>query len=124
MAAADGNGTTVTFATSSMAFLLTGVDRSGQGHEDLETTTLSTTSQRTYIASALKEGGEVTLQVHHDPSVAITYGTAENITIDWAGAGSNQDQFQGYVKDYQAGARNGEVMSGTVVIKVSGAYAA
>lgn len=122
MAIADSHGTTVTFATSSYSFGLLSVQRSGESVEDIDTTNMSTTTMKSYIAASLKEGGELALGVQYDPTISVTVGGAvQNITIDWAGSGTTES-FSGYVKAFDRGAPGvGELMNGTVTVKVAGA---
>jgi hypothetical protein len=123
MAVGLANGTTLTFGTSGYTLIITGWNRSGYGVDDVQTSHLGTTGLHTYIATAIIEGGELSLDVQYNPATSITLGgTAQNITLDPAGSG-NTVAFSGYVKSYESSGTVNELMTGTIVVKVAGAAA-
>jgi hypothetical protein len=123
MASATGMGTTVAFGTqTTFTPELVSVSHNGVTVEDVETSHLGTTGTKTYIAADLKEGGELSCEIHflgsQNPTIG---GSPETITIDWSGTGDSWT-FSGYIKSFSANAAMGpELMSGTMVIKAAGA---
>lgn len=121
MAAGDGLGTTVTFGSSGFSANILSVDGPSVTRDPIETTHMGTTVTKSFIMSSLYDGGEVTLTVQHDATIAVPIsGALETITIDWGGLGSN-DSFSGGVTAYTASATVGELMEGSMTIKAAGA---
>lgn len=93
--------------------------------EDIDTSHLGTTTDRTYQAGELAEGGEVSVTVHYDPSNEPTLGGSDTITITYpllSGQTTAAElEFTGYCKTFN----RGEIASntkpeGALTIKVSG----
>lgn len=117
----DGHGTTITFGTSSFSANLISVNGPSVTRDDIDNTHMGTSDAKAYLPSALYDGGEVSLTVEHDASLAVPIDQdAETITIDWAGQGSTW-AFSGYVKGCTPGAAIGERMESEITIKVTGA---
>ncbi|HUU32559.1 MAG TPA: hypothetical protein VMW48_00785 [Vicinamibacterales bacterium] len=121
MAVADGSGTTVTFATSGFSMHITDVQGPSAERGEIETSYLGTSTWRTFIPEALANGGTVELTVQFDPSISdIITSAAETVTINWAGSG-NTDAFSAFCTAFSRGARVGELMEGSMTLKVTGA---
>lgn len=122
MASRAGHGTTVAFGTqTTFTPEVLSVSLGGITVDDVRTSHMGTTGFHTYIAATLKEGGEVTMEVHFLGSQNPTIGGAtETITIDWGGSGDTT-AFSGYIKSFSGTANlGGELMTGTLVLKVAG----
>ncbi len=123
MASATGMGTTIAFGTqTTFTPEVVSVSHNGVTVEDVETSHMGTTGSKTYIAADLKEGGELSFDIHFLGSQNPTIGAApETVTVDWSGAGDTWT-FSGYIKSFSASANMGpELMSGTIVVKCAGA---
>lgn len=123
MASATGMGTTVAFGTqTTFTPEIVSVSHNGVTVEDVKTSHMGTTGTHTYIAADLKEGGELSFEVHFLGSQNPTIGAApESIIVDWSGTGDTWT-FSGYIKSFSANATMGaELMSGTLVVKCAGA---
>jgi hypothetical protein len=127
MAAPDlGNGTTVTFGTSSFTANITGVSWGGISRESINTSHLGTTTDHTFIPGDLVDNGEVSLTIQYDGTVSppiITNGAAETVTIDWGGVGVNNtwaaSMFQ---TSFEIGEATVDgLMTATIGLKASGA---
>ena len=115
-----GNGTTVTFATSGLSVTLMSISRSGRSVEDVETSSMSTTGTKTYIAAALEEGGTLQMECQYDPSTTVTLGgDVETITVDYAGSGDT-DSFSGYANAEDNAAEIDGLMTQTITVKIAG----
>jgi len=82
MAEYEGNSSTITFGTSSWSANITSIDWSGISRESIETSHLGTTTDKTYIAAALTDPGELSLTVNFDPDTPPPYqSAAETVTL-------------------------------------------
>lgn len=122
MASRAGHLTTLLFGTqTTFTPEFTNIALNGLSVEDIRTSHMTTSGYHTYIASALKEGGEVSGDIHFLGSQNPTIGGAvETITIDWGGSGDTT-AFSGYIKSFSGTATmGGELMTGTIVLKIAG----
>ena len=86
MAIGPGNLTTITFATSAYAMIITSIDSWTQSRDSIETTTMATANDRTFQEDDLVDVGEMTVSGFFVGSLDPILGTAnETITVDWAG---------------------------------------
>jgi hypothetical protein len=86
-----GTGTTVVFGTSGFTGDLLDVSWGGISLEEFETSHMSTVDTHTFKPKALKNPGEITLQLAFDPDEEppiLDNGAIETITIDWGGLGT------------------------------------
>jgi hypothetical protein len=87
---------------------------------------MGTTGNHIFMPADLADPGELTLTVHHDPSLTPPINAAaETITITWptpAGLSSGATwSASGFLTGYNPGAQIGELMTAQVTIKLSGA---
>ena len=129
--AMDGNSTTIAFATSAFDANIISVDGPNMTRESIETSHLGTVDNMTYLEAALSDAGEVSLEIEFDPDLTPPIGTSatpaasESVTITWplpvGKATASTWVFTAFATSYSGGAANGERMTGTLAIKISGA---
>lgn len=118
MADGVGDGTTITWGSSGFAANIVSVDGPSVTIEPVESTHLGSTGWKSFLASTLKDGGELSLTVNHDAGLSVPTAS-ETITIDWGGLG-NTWVFSGITTGYTPGASINEIMTATMTIKVTG----
>ena len=128
---AEGQGITLSFASSSVTLNILDVNYSGISRTDIDISDQGTTGLRRYIPSTLAEGGDVTFNVNwnlQDQAALYTLATsttAENITITYpfsdsaTNSDAADDVFSGYVKNITKSGSEGSLINGSVVIKVA-----
>lgn len=67
MAAKTGQGTSLEFETSGLAYELTSIDPYGRSWESIDTTHLETEDAMTSMPSDLPDNGEMAVEGHYDP---------------------------------------------------------
>lgn len=122
-----GTGTSLVFGTSGFNAYITNVSGPGITREAIETTHLGTTGGKTFIPGDLYDGGELTLDVMHDPSITVPMlagNQPETITITYptpAGMSSGATwSFSGFMTNYEPTAPLEDKMTATVTIKLTG----
>ena len=124
----EGQGFSVVFGTSGLTFNYLDVTVDGVSVTNINTSNQSTTGGETYVASTLRECGNVVFTVNADMTdqvalFAAVGGSAETITITWpktlATAGTLP--FSGYIDKVSfPTAGKGGLMTQKVSCKVSG----
>jgi hypothetical protein len=124
MAKVQGNGLTLTFGTSGWNPAITSFART-ESTDDIDTSDLATTGNRTYVGGALIEGGTYTFGFQYDPTLTTrpTTGTSETITstypVSVSGNTAGNDSFTGYVNSYDIETEINTLITGTFVLKVA-----
>jgi len=93
--------------------------------EDIEISHFQSVRYREYIASALKDAGEMSCTVHFDPSIDIgnIMGEKGTVTInftDYSGVHRGTWEFSGYIRSYSLSGAIGAAMTADVAVKVDG----
>jgi len=117
MASDAGHGTTLTFGGFTAALL--SVNGWEFSREAVETTTMATTTWKTFIPSDLTDPGTITATVEHDPAISppIT-GATGAVSIAWAGGASWSAT--GYLVSYTGNASGSEErMTADLTIKIT-----
>lgn len=121
MSAYDGHGTTISFGTSGFSAPLLAIGGLSIERDAIDTTTMATTTAKSYMPADLYDGGTLDLTVEYDgsdsPPIA---GATETITINWGGSG-NTSVFSGFVTGFTPSAATGERMEASMTVKVTGA---
>lgn len=126
-----GQGTFVTFGTivggAATHYKVNNVSLGGVSREVVDASHLLTTGGKQFIASEYYDPGELTLEIHHDPSlnpVALltNVGTAQVVLITFANGGSSTAQWSafGFASAFEASAPKDDMMTGSLTIKLSG----
>jgi hypothetical protein len=122
-----GNGTSVTFGTSSFSASLMSVTWGGITRPAIQTSHLGTTTAHTFMPDDLYDGGDITLSIQYNPNTQPPIsGAAETVTVTYpVPSGSSNGAthaFSGFVTEFVPGnAGLGELMIASVTVKVSGA---
>ncbi len=130
--ALDGNSTAIVFGTSGFAANIISVDGPSVSRESIDTTHLGTDKAMTFMPASLADAGELSLEVEFDPDIVPPIAdngsandAAETIIITWPLPSGKTTAatwaFTGFVTAYSGGASNGERMTGSMTIKISGA---
>ncbi len=120
-----GTGTSITFGTSGFSARVASIDGPGFSRTSVETTHLSTTGNRTHMPGDLVERGELTLSVHHDPSLTPPIAAAaETITITWPIPSGLTNAatwvFSAFCTGYSPSVAIDELMTASLTLKISG----
>jgi len=115
-----GNGTTITFGTSSFSANLLSVGGPGRSRGSIETSHMGTTTSHTFIPDDLVDNGEVSLEFEFNGyDTPPINGAVETITIAWGGTGDTW-AFSGFMTNYEPSAAMGDRMTATATLKVTG----
>ncbi len=120
-----GTGITIVFGTSAFLAHLAGVEGPGMQRESVKTSHMGTTLNHTFMPGDLVDNGEITMEIHFDPSqTPPIHAAAETVTITWpvpAGL-TNPATWAAscFCTGFRPGARLEELMTATVTLKVSG----
>lgn len=121
MAIDVGNGTTITFGTSSFAGLITALNGWTRTRGSVPTSNMATTSDMTFIPEDLQDPGEMNVDIQFDPTQHLPIDlVAETITVDWAGSAKTWAA-SGFATEVTAAAELDGLMTGSYTIKFSGA---
>lgn len=119
-----GTGTTMSFGTQLWAPAIISIGDIGSEGSAVQTTHLSTSDARTYMAGRLVENGTIAMEVQHDPDLMPTVGGAnETITITFYDG--TTCSFDGFVLSHKISNVNTEesaLMTAAVQVKVSGEF--
>ena len=129
MAADIGQGSYVGFGTAlhtATGYKITSVQHGGISRAVADATHM-TSSAKEFVASAIYDPGELTVEVLFDPSIKPTadlsnVATNQVVNVYWASGGTTTTLWStyGYATAFEAGAQMEEMMSGTLTIKLSG----
>lgn len=116
-----GAKTTITFQSGYFAEVLS-LTRTGVARTPVPTTHFGTSGGQTFVPADTYDPGELVVEAHRDPSVAVPIGAAaESITITWpTGAPSETEVFSGFLVDHEVIAQREEKVRETLRIKASG----
>lgn len=127
-----GQGSYVTFGTivgnaASGNYKVNSISLGGVSRDVVDASHLLTTGGKEFIASEYYDPGELSLEIHHDPSLnpvnlLTNVGTAQVCTIIFANGGANTYQWSafGFASSFEASAPKDDMMTGTLTVKLSG----
>jgi hypothetical protein len=129
MAVDIGQGTYVGFGTAlhtATGYKITGVNHGGISRAVADATHM-TSSAKEFVASAIYDPGELSVEVLFDPGIKPTadlanVATNQTVNVYWAAGGTTTQLWSalGYATGFEAGAQMEDMMSGTLTIKLSG----
>jgi hypothetical protein len=129
MAADIGQGTYVTFGTAlhtATGYKITGVNHGGISRAVADATHM-TSSAKEFVASAIYDPGELSVEVLFDPAIKptadlVNVATNQVVNVYWASGGTATALWSayGFATQFEAGAQMEDMMSGTLTIKLSG----
>ena len=126
-----GQGTYVTFGSivgnAATHYKVNSVSLGGVSRDVVDASHLLTTGGKEFMASEVYDPGELTLEIHHDPSLnpinlLTNVSTAQACVITFANGGSATTQWSAYglASAFEASAPKDDMMTGTLTIKLSG----
>jgi hypothetical protein len=126
-----GQGTFVTFGTivgaAATHYKVNSVSLGGVSRDVVDASHLLTTGGKVFLASEYYDPGEVSLEIHHDPSVnpiSLLTNVASNqaCSIIFANGGTATAVWSafGYASSFEASVPKDDMMTGTLTIKLSG----
>lgn len=125
-----GTGTSLVFGTSGFAAYVLNVQGPGIERAVVETTHMQTTGGKTFRPGDLYDGGELNLDVAHDPSISppmLNQEQPETITVTWPvpyGLTNGATWvFTGFMTSYNPTAPLEDKMTASVTIKITGSLA-
>lgn len=131
MAADIGQGTYVTFGTivgnAATHYKVNSVSLSGVSRDVVDSSHLLTVGGKEFIASEYYDPGELSLEIHHDPSInplvlLTNVSTAQPCIIFFANGGASTAKWSAYgmASAFEASVPKDDMMTGTLTIKLSG----
>lgn len=126
-----GQGSYVTFGSivgaGATCYKVNNVSLGGVTRDVVDASHLLTVGGKQFIGSEYYDPGEITLEIHHDPSlnpVALltNVGTAQVVTIVQANGGSTTAVWSafGFASGFEASIPKDDMMTGSLTIKLSG----
>ena len=126
-----GQGSYVTFGSivgnATSHYKVNSISLGGVSRDVVDASHLLTTGGKTFIASEYYDPGELSLEIHHDPSLnplSLLTNVATNQTcqIIFANGGSATVTWSafGFASAFEASAPKDDMMTGTLTIKLSG----
>jgi len=122
MASDAGHASTIAFGTSTFTAALLSINGWELSRESIETTTMATTTWKTFLESDLVDPGTLTVTFEMDEASVppITATAAETITISWGG-NTNTWTCSGFITGYSPSASGSEErMTADMTIKLTG----
>ena len=131
MAVDIGQGSYVTFGTivgnAATHYKVNSISLGGVSRDVVDASHLLTTGGKQFIASEYYDPGELSLEIHHDPSlnpVSLLTNVATNqvCSIYFANGGTSTAVWSahGFASSFEASAPKDDMMTGTLTIKLSG----
>ena len=126
-----GQGTFVTFGTivgaAATHYKVNSVALGGVSRDVVDASHLLTSGGKEFIGSEYYDPGELTLEIHHDPSLnpvnlLTNVSTAQVCTIIFANGGTSTAKWSayGFASAFEASAPKDDMMTGSLTIKLSG----
>lgn len=126
-----GQGTYVTFGSivgnATSCYKVNQVSLGGVSRDVVDASHLLTTGGKQFLASEYYDPGELTLEIHHDPSLnpvnlLTNVSTAQVVNIIFANGGTSTALWSayGFASGFEASAPKDDMMTGTLTIKLSG----
>lgn len=126
-----GQGTYVTFGSivgsAATCYKVNNVSLGGVSRDVVDASHLLTTGGKQFLASEYYDPGELSLEIHHDPSLnpvnlLTNVGTAQVVNIYFANGGTSTALWSayGFASAFEASAPKDDMMTGTLTIKLSG----
>lgn len=126
-----GQGTYVTFGTivgnAATHYKVNSVSLGGVSRDVVDASHLLTSGGKVFLASEYYDPGELTLEIHHDPSLnpvnlLTNVSTAQAVNIVFANGGTSTALWSayGFASSFEATAPKDDMMTGTLTIKLSG----
>lgn len=126
-----GQGSYVTFGSvvgnGTANYKVNSISLGGVSRDVVDASHLLTSGGKDFLASEYYDPGELTLEIHHDPSlnpVALltNVSTTQTLTIYFANGGTAVKAWSAYglATSFEASAPKDDMMTGTLTIKLTG----
>ena len=126
-----GQGTYVTFGTvlgtATSNYRVNSISLGGVSRDVVDASHLLTVGGKEFIGSEFYDPGELTLEIHHDPSInpvnlLTNVSTSQVCNIWFANGGTSVAKWSafGFASAFEASAPKDDMMTGTLTIKLSG----
>jgi hypothetical protein len=126
-----GQGTFVTFGSivgsAATHYKVNSVSLGGVSRDVVDASHLLTSGGKEFIGSEYYDPGELTLEIHHDPSLnpvnlLTNVSTAQVCSIIFANGGTSTARWSayGFASAFEASAPKDDMMTGSLTIKLSG----
>ena len=126
-----GQGTFVTFGSivgsAATHYKVNSVSLGGVSRDVVDASHLLTSGGKEFIGSEYYDPGELTLEIHHDPSLnpinlLTNVSTAQAVSIIFANGGATTARWSayGFASAFEASAPKDDMMTGSLTIKLSG----
>jgi len=127
-----GQGTYVTFGSivgnsATGSYKVNSISLGGVSRDVVDASHLLTSGGKEFLGSEVYDPGELTLEIHHDPSLnpvnlLTNVSTAQACTIFFANGGTSTQKWSafGFASAFEATAPKDDMMTGTLTIKLSG----
>jgi hypothetical protein len=129
MARDIADGATVSFGSVFTSLKLASISHSGVSRNTVDASHLGTSGGKDFLASSMYDPGEVSCEVHFDPSLRTTIvgamtndGTTQALTITYPNGGTSTTAWSayGYLTGFEITASKEELMTATATVKLSG----
>ena len=126
-----GQGSYVTFGAivgnAATHYKVNNISLGGVSRDVVDASHLLTSGGKEFIASEYYDPGELSLEIHHDPSLnpvnlLTNVGTAQVCQIIFANGGTTTTKWSayGFASAFEASAPKDDMMTGTLTVKLSG----
>lgn len=126
-----GQGSYVTFGnivgSGATCYKVNGISLGGVTRDVVDASHLLTSGGKEFIGSENYDPGELTLEIHHDPSLnpvnlLTNVGTAQVVNIIFANGGTTTAGWSayGFASAFEASVPKDDMMTGSLTIKLSG----
>lgn len=129
MARDIADGATVSFGSVFTSLKLASISHSGFTRSTVDASALDTAGGKDFLASSMYDPGELSCEVHFDPSLKATIAgamtndsTAQALTITYPNGGTATTAWSayGYLTGFDITATKEELMTATATVKLSG----
>jgi hypothetical protein len=135
MPADIGQGSFVTFGSvvgaAATHYRINSISLGGVSRDVVDASHMLTTGGKDFVASEYYDPGELSIEIHHDPSInpvnlLTNVSTTQPCIIVFANGGSNTTQWSAYgiASGFAASAPKDDMMTGTLTIKLTGSLKA
>lgn len=131
-----GQGSTISFggiltnSNSATTFKVNNIQWSGMQRDVVDASHMLTSGGKDFVASEIYDPGEISVEIHYDPSVnpvtpLTNATTAQVVYMRFASGGSSTYGWSsyGFMSGFEAGVPKDDMMTGTITIKLSGSVA-
>ena len=126
-----GQGSYVTFGSivgnAATHYKVNSISLGGVSRDVVDASHLLTSGGKEFIGSEFYDPGELTLEIHHDPSLnpinlLTNVSTAQAVSIFFANGGTSTAKWSayGFASAFEASAPKDDMMTGSLTIKLSG----